>query len=106
MFTREDARWLSETTGRIYTAQTVQDYTAATMSALDRKFHLHTFACEELGAGESTYQLHKLRCGAPAPEDHTAFFHDFPMISAMGAAKPPPVIHMRRDVPGAHWERT
>ena len=106
MFTRNDARWLSDTAGALYRAQTVDEFTGAAMTALDDRFKLHSFACEELGAGGAFYRPHLIRCGVPAPADHSAYFHDNPFNWALGAELLPPVLHMRREVPFSRWSRT
>lgn len=106
MYTRADAHWFSQTVGALYAATTVEEFTSATMAALDRQFSLHSFAYEELGGRESVYQLHKVRCGSPPPADHTAYFHDFPLLSAMKEVTPPPILHMRHDVRAKDWDRT
>ena len=57
MFTRQDARWLSETVGTLYAARSVDELTSSAMQALDPRFSLHSFACEEIGRQTAFYQL-------------------------------------------------
>lgn len=106
MFTRDDARWLSDAARVLYAARSVDGLAGAAMEVLDWKFRLHSFACEELGYRASTYRAHRLRCATPPPPDHTAHFHDFPMLWVVGARQPPPVIHLRGDVASSVWEKT
>jgi DNA-binding CsgD family transcriptional regulator len=107
VFTCEDARWVSETVGTLYAAQSVADLAGSAMAALDHKLRLHSFALEELGTGEdSFYRLHKLRCGSRPPENHVAYLHDNPFIWVLGAKVIPPVLHMRGDVRLSRWSQT
>ncbi len=106
MFTRLDARWLSETTAALYAAEDIAQITAAGMAAVQRRFTLVASTCEEVSYDNSWYAMHGIRCETAIPADYAASFHDNPggPFVASGAART--TLQLRKIVSLAAWQRT
>jgi DNA-binding CsgD family transcriptional regulator len=107
MINQHDLRWLSESVGAAYAAQTVPELSLAMLTAVESRFRVLASGCEEVGVGASYYTLHRIHTAVAAPKDLAAFIHDHPLGSYWGSSvKPPPVFHLRQLVTMDAWTRT
>lgn len=106
MTTHRELCWLAATVSGIYSAQTTQEYSRIVGDALDRRFSLLGFACEEVGPAASLYIPHRLRMAVALPKDWFAHFHDNPFTPLIGAESGRALLHMSHDVPRNAWQRT
>lgn len=106
MFTRNDARWLSDSTAALYSAQSVAELTTAGIAAMQRRFKLVAASCEELSYDQSRYILHGLQMDGPAPKDHAAFIHDNPAGPEVSSGRARTIVHLRALTTLSHWQRT
>lgn len=105
-FTTRHADWLSGAALRIHRATQTREMCQAFIESVDRVFHLHSVACEELGGQLSNYQLHSARLGTAPPRDHVNYYHDNPFGWVLTSAAPPPWLHLNHQVPRRRWHKT
>lgn len=106
MFTRNDARWLSDSTAALYSAQSIAELTDAGMSAVQRRFRLVASTCEELTYDQSRYTIHGLRTDATIPKDTAAYIHDNPAGPVVCSGRVRTIAHLRELTTFAQWQRT
>ena len=81
------------------------ELTQAVTGTVDSRFQLFASACEEIGAGVSSYTLHRLRMPGAPPKDYEAFIHDNPMSRQLQGRRLR-VSHLRSMVTMNEWSLT
>lgn len=106
MFTRADARWLSDTVGALYAAQDTRRLASSGIEAVYSRFRLVASGFEEISYDHSRYTVHDARCAFAPPSDHAAYIHDHPAGRLISPSRTHAIFHVREIVSLADWEKT
>ena len=106
MFTRDDARWLSDTVLALYSAQDVAQLSTTSIAAMRHRFRLVASSCEEISYDTTRYNLHAIHSETRIPADLPAYIHDHPFRAPVAAGTFRTLVHLRQHVSLRDWQRT
>lgn len=106
MYTRADARWLSDTVGALYAAQDVRTLSESGIASVYGRFRLVASGFEEISYDHSRYLFHGARCERSPPADHAAYIHDHPAAKLIGQSAGHRVVQIRQLVSFREWKKT